>query len=155
MAITKRATFFVTYIMVDGWVGLAGNILLLKHLIIYHFKNFFLVKTERDREEAVDPGSLGFNIGEPTIQFYFLLGLVHATVTPIILPFIIIFFILAYIVFRHQVQSCIFLLGILWIKDNLGFTVSVRIHVVMAVSIQCIKLLEAIRKDAREVYNTS
>ncbi|XP_050288460.1 calcium permeable stress-gated cation channel 1 isoform X3 [Quercus robur] len=103
VAIPMRATFFITYIMVDGWAGIAGEILMLKPLIMYHLKNFFLVKTERDREEAMDPGSLGFNTGEPRIQFYFLLGLVYATVTPIILPFIIIFFGLAYVVFRHQI----------------------------------------------------
>jgi hypothetical protein len=103
MAIPMRATFFITYIMVDGWAGIAGEILMLKPLIFYHLKNFFLVKTEKDREEAMDPGSLGFNTGEPRIQFYFLLGLVYATVTPVILPFIIIFFGLAYVVFRHQV----------------------------------------------------
>jgi hypothetical protein len=34
---------------------------------------------------------------------YFLLGLVYAVVTPILLPFIIVFFSLAYLVFRHQV----------------------------------------------------
>lgn len=103
VAIPMRATFFITYIMVDGWAGIAGEILMLKPLIMYHLKNFFLVKTEKDREEAMDPGSLGFNTGEPRIQFYFLLGLVYATVTPIILPFIIIFFGLAYVVFRHQI----------------------------------------------------
>lgn len=116
-----RATFFITYIMVDGWAGIAGEILMLKPLIMYHLKNFFLVKTEKDREEAMDPGSLGFNTGEPRIQFYFLLGLVYATVTPIILPFIIIFFSLAYVVFRHQVQSGIFHYKILCMKDNIGF----------------------------------
>uniref|UniRef100_A0A2P2MMJ2 Uncharacterized protein MANES_16G003300 n=2 Tax=Rhizophora mucronata TaxID=61149 RepID=A0A2P2MMJ2_RHIMU len=103
VAIPMKATFFITYIMVDGWAGIAGEILLLKPLIIYHLKNFFLVKTEKDREEAMDPGSIGFNTGEPQIQFYFLLGLVYATVTPILLPFIIVFFGLAYIVFRHQI----------------------------------------------------
>jgi len=36
-------------------------------------------------------------------SFIFLLGLVYATVTPVILPFIIIFFGLAYVVFRHQI----------------------------------------------------
>ena len=99
-----KATFFITYIMVDGWAGIAGEILMLKPLIIYHLKNFFLVKTEKDREEAMDPGSLGFNTGEPRIQLYFLLGLVYAGVTPVLLPFIIIFFGFAYLVFRHQVN---------------------------------------------------
>ncbi|KAM7525252.1 hypothetical protein LguiA_015154 [Lonicera macranthoides] len=103
VAIPMKATFFITYIMVDGWAGVAGEILRLKPLIIYHLKNFFLVKTEKDREAAMDPGSLGFNTGEPQIQFYFLLGLVYAVVTPLLLPFILIFFGLAYVVFRHQI----------------------------------------------------
>ncbi|XP_021293688.1 calcium permeable stress-gated cation channel 1-like [Herrania umbratica] len=103
VAVPMRATFFITYIMVDGWAGIAAEILMLKPLIIYHLKNFLLVKTEKDREEAMDPGSLGFNTGEPRIQLYFLLGMVYATITPVLLPFIIVFFGLAYVVFRHQI----------------------------------------------------
>lgn len=102
-AIPMKATFFITYIMVDGWAGIAGEILRLKPLIIYHLKNFFLVKTEKDREEAMDPGSIGFDSNEPQIQLYFLLGLVYAVVTPFLLPFIIVFFGLAYVVYRHQI----------------------------------------------------
>nr|XP_043623297.1 calcium permeable stress-gated cation channel 1-like [Erigeron canadensis] len=103
VAIPMKATFFITYIMVDGWSGTAGEILRLKPLIIYHLKNFFLVKTEKDREEAMDPGSIGFNTGEPQIQFYFLIGLIYAVVTPLLTPFILVFFALAYVVYRHQI----------------------------------------------------
>jgi lysine-specific demethylase 3 len=103
VAIPMKATFFITYIMVDGWAGTAGEILRLKPLIIYHLKNTFLVKTEKDRDEAMDAGSLGFNTGEPQIQFYFLLGLVYSVVTPLLLPFILVFFAFTYLVFRHQV----------------------------------------------------
>ena len=99
-----KVTFFITYIMVDGWAGVAGEILRLKPLIIYHLKNSFLVRTENDREEATDAGTIGFNTGEPQIQLYFLLGLVYAAVSPILLPFIILFFALAYVVYRHQVR---------------------------------------------------
>ncbi|KAF8016711.1 hypothetical protein BT93_H2053 [Corymbia citriodora subsp. variegata] len=103
VSIPMKATFFITYIMVDGWAGVAAEILRLKPLVMYHLKNSFLVKTEKDREEAMDPGTLGFNTGEPQIQLYFLLGLVYAVVTPILLPFILVFFGLAYIVYRHQI----------------------------------------------------
>ncbi|KAF5741423.1 hypothetical protein HS088_TW10G00420 [Tripterygium wilfordii] len=103
VSIPMKATFFITYIMVDGWAGVAGEILRLKPLIIYHLKNFFLVKTEKDRSEAMDPGTIGFNTGEPQIQLYFLLGLVYAVVAPILLPFIMVFFGLAYVVYRHQI----------------------------------------------------
>ncbi|KAG4394616.1 hypothetical protein AAZX31_20G059600 [Glycine max] len=102
-AIPLKASFFITYIMVDGWASIAAEVLMLKPLIVYHLKNFFLVKTEKDREEAMDPGSIGFNTGEPRIQLYFLLGLVYAAVTPAVLPFITVFFGLAYLVFRHQI----------------------------------------------------
>ncbi|XP_075495416.1 hyperosmolality-gated Ca2+ permeable channel 1.2-like [Primulina tabacum] len=102
-AIPMKATFFITYVMVDGWAGVAGEILRLKPLIFYHIKNFFLVKTEKDREDAMDPGSIGFNTGEPQIQLYFLLGLIYAVVTPVFLPFILVFFALAYVVYRHQI----------------------------------------------------
>lgn len=100
-----RATFFITYVMVDGWTGVAGEILRLRALIIFHLKNFFLVKTEKDREEAMDPGSICFDWCEPRIQLYFLLGLVYAVVTPLLLPFILVFFGLAYVVYRHQVRT--------------------------------------------------
>jgi hypothetical protein len=63
------------------------------------------VKTEKDREEAMDPGTFDFNTGEPQIQLYFLLGLVYAVVTPFLLPYIIVFFGLAYLVYRHQVKN--------------------------------------------------
>lgn len=98
-----KATFFITYIMVDGWAGIAAEILRLVPLVIYHLKNVFLVKTEKDREEAMDPGSLLWPVTEPRLQLYFLLGLVYSTITPILLPFIIVFFAFAYMVFRHQI----------------------------------------------------
>ncbi|KAJ0449907.1 putative calcium-dependent channel, 7TM region phosphate [Helianthus annuus] len=103
VAIPMKATFFITYVMVDGWSGVAAEILRLVPLIVFHLKNTFLVKTEKDREEAMDAGSLTWAVSEPRIQLYFLLGLVYSTVTPILLPFIVIFFAFAYLVFRHQI----------------------------------------------------
>ncbi|PKU69799.1 calcium permeable stress-gated cation channel 1 [Dendrobium catenatum] len=103
VAIPMKASFFITFVMVDGWAGVAGEILRLKPLIIYHLRNFFLVKTEKDREEAMEPGSFDFGSSEPQLQLYFLLGLAYAVVTPFLLPYILIFFGLAYLVFRHQV----------------------------------------------------
>ncbi|KAK9699000.1 hypothetical protein RND81_08G146700 [Saponaria officinalis] len=103
VTIPMKATFFITYIMVDGWAGIASEILRLKPLIIFHLKNMFLVKTERDRDRAMNPGSINFPETLPSLQLYFLLGLVYAVVTPILLPFIIVFFLLAFLVYRHQI----------------------------------------------------
>uniref|UniRef100_A0A2N9GVW1 CSC1/OSCA1-like 7TM region domain-containing protein n=1 Tax=Fagus sylvatica TaxID=28930 RepID=A0A2N9GVW1_FAGSY len=103
MSVPMKATFFITYIMVDGWSGVAAEILRLVPLVMFHLKNTFLVKTEQDREQAMDPGCLDFATSEPRIQFYFLLGLVYSVVTPILLPFIVAFFAFAFMVFRHQI----------------------------------------------------
>ncbi|XP_028105481.1 CSC1-like protein At1g32090 isoform X2 [Camellia sinensis] len=103
VSIPMKATFFITYIMVDGWAGIASEILRLKPLVIFHLKNTFLVKTARDRERAMNPGSVDFPETLPSLQLYFLLGIVYAVVTPILLPFILVFFALAYLVYRHQV----------------------------------------------------
>ncbi|KVI12494.1 protein of unknown function DUF221 [Cynara cardunculus var. scolymus] len=65
VSIPMKATFFMTYIMVDGWAGIAAEILRLIPLIIFHLKNIFLVKTEKDREEAMNPGSLAWPVTEP------------------------------------------------------------------------------------------
>lgn len=105
VSIPMKATFFITYIMVDGWAGIASEILRLKPLVIYHLKNMFLVKTDRDRERAMHPGSVGLPETLPTLQLYFLLGLVYAVVTPVLLPFILVFFAFAYFVYRHQVSN--------------------------------------------------
>ncbi|KAJ9707539.1 hypothetical protein PVL29_002535 [Vitis rotundifolia] len=103
VSIPMKATFFITYIMVDGWAGIASEILRLKPLVIFHLKNMFLVKTERDREHAMNPGSVDFPETLPSLQLYFLLGIVYAVVTPILLPFILVFFAFAYFIYRHQV----------------------------------------------------
>nr|DAD33565.1 TPA_asm: hypothetical protein HUJ06_012416 [Nelumbo nucifera] len=103
VTIPMKATFFITYVMVDGWAGIAAEILRLFPLIVFHLKNTFLVKTDEEREEAMDAGSIDFASFEPQIQLYFLLGFVYSVVTPVILPFIVIFFALSYVVFRHQI----------------------------------------------------
>ena len=105
MSVPMKATFFITYIMVDGWAGIAAEILRLVPLVIFHLKNTFLVKTEQDREQAMDPGFLSFATSEPRIQLYILLGLVYSVITPVLLPFIIAFFAFSFLIFRHQVHQ--------------------------------------------------
>lgn len=51
----------------------------------------------------MDPRSIALGENLPSLQLYFLLGLVYAVVTPILLPFIIVFFAFAYLVYRHQI----------------------------------------------------
>ncbi|KAL8522900.1 hypothetical protein ACS0TY_013019 [Phlomoides rotata] len=103
VGIPMKATFFITYIMVDGWASVAAEIVRVVPLIKFYVKSTFLALTELDLEEAANPASLNFAINEPRIQLYFLLGLVYSAVTPLILPFIVVFFAFAYLIYRHQI----------------------------------------------------
>jgi hypothetical protein len=100
-----KATFFITYIMVDGWAGAAFEILRLQELILYHIKNSLFVKTDADKLRAMHPGPIIFYIGFAQLQLYFLMGLVYSVITPIILPFIVLFFAINYVIYRHQVHT--------------------------------------------------
>lgn len=102
--VPMKATFFITYVMVDGWAGIAAEILRIGPLVIFHLKNTFLVKTDEDREQATNPGCLNFAVNEPRLQLYFILGHVYSPITPMLLPFILVFYAFAYVVFRHQVS---------------------------------------------------
>lgn len=103
-----KATFFITFIMVDGWAGVSMEIVRVYALVIYHLKNMFLVKTEKDRDEAMAPGNLLLNENIPRLELYFLLGIVYSVTTPIILPFIMVFFAFGYLAYRNQVRRNFF-----------------------------------------------
>ncbi|MBA0795499.1 hypothetical protein Gohar_006358 [Gossypium harknessii] len=79
--IPMKANFFITYIMVDGWAGVAAESLRLVPLVLFHLKNTFLVKTEQDRYEAMEPGSIDFPVGtllaKPNITLSSLHGLYY------------------------------------------------------------------------------
>ncbi|KAL2487175.1 CSC1-like protein [Abeliophyllum distichum] len=60
ISIPTKITFYITYIMVNGWAGIASKIIRLKPLVIFHMKNMFIVKTERDLEKAMNPGGVDF-----------------------------------------------------------------------------------------------
>lgn len=116
-----KASFFITYIMIDGWAGIAGEILRLKPLAFFHLKLMFIVKTERDMEKAMNPKGIDFPETLPSLQLYFLLGIVYMAVTPILLPFILVFFAFAYFVYRHQVRGNNFFVILKTDETNLSF----------------------------------
>lgn len=98
--------------MVDGWSGPAGEILRLTPLVKYHVKNTLFCKTDSDRLEAASPGTLTLDETLPQLQLYFLMGLVYSVITPVIIPFIVVFMGFGFVVYRHQVQS---LLPSIWV----------------------------------------
>lgn len=102
-AIPGKATFFTTYIMVDGWSGLAFELTRLFPLVYFHARAAVFLRTEKDLDKATPAGNVCYETVFPQLGLYFLLGLVYATSSPLILPFLIFFFGFGYIIYRHQV----------------------------------------------------
>jgi hypothetical protein len=53
-AIPSKSSFFITYIMVDGWAGFPAELLRLWPLLLYHIRVAFFVVTDRDRDNAMN-----------------------------------------------------------------------------------------------------
>ncbi|GAQ91055.1 early-responsive to dehydration stress-related protein [Klebsormidium nitens] len=102
-AIPAKSTFFITYIMVDGWAGSSAEILQLIPLILYHLRMALLVRTAEDRFQALNLRPVIYETVVPSLLFYILIGLVYSCVSPLLLPFIFIHFGLGYVVYRNQI----------------------------------------------------
>ncbi|KAL3682930.1 hypothetical protein R1sor_000952 [Riccia sorocarpa] len=104
--VPMKATFFIAYTMVDGWTGCALMLIRLLPLLLFHFRSGLMVRTPRDLDRATPLGNLELNIALPHLGLYFLLGLVYACISPLILPFIVIYLGAAYVVHRNQIINC-------------------------------------------------
>ncbi len=112
-----KSTFFITYIMIEWWSLLASEIFRLVPLLIYHLKSLVVAKTEKDRVKAIPATPPPYSTMLSQLCLYFLLGVVYAIISPLILPFIVIFFAFGYVVYRNQVcsvRSC----PSQWLCDN-------------------------------------
>jgi len=108
-----QATFFTTYILSSGWASLAVEVMQIFPLLRNLFQRFIL----RLKEDALD-GSLSFpyHTEVPRILLFGFLGFTCAILAPLMLPFLLVYFFIAYLVYRNQVSksimylSCIFLI---------------------------------------------
>ena len=81
---------------------LPSVVLRLVPLIVAHIKLKYLAKSAYERKAAWAPGDFDYVSGVPQQLLVVLLGLVYATVAPIILPFVVLYFGLSFVVYRYQ-----------------------------------------------------
>ena len=96
----SQANFFITYIMTTGWAGLPLEILQTGALIFNFLKRHTV---EKSSPLLADVYSLPYYRTLPMVLLFTLFGLVYSIINPLLLPFLLVYFILGYIVFRNQV----------------------------------------------------
>lgn len=101
-SIPTKAMFFITFVMVDGWVRVTVELFRVFPLFIYHFQGLLLVRTPADREKAMHVKGPSYVEHLPRLLLYTLFGFVYAVSTPLLLPFLLAAFALSYAIFRNQ-----------------------------------------------------
>ncbi|KAF8967981.1 hypothetical protein BGZ46_000082 [Entomortierella lignicola] len=97
------STFFVTYAMLQGFSGPMMILLQIAPLVLNYVFTVLLAKSPRQiwnvqgRLPSVDFGTLF-----PPQTLMFAVGILYATIAPLVLPFVAVYFALYYFVFRHM-----------------------------------------------------
>ncbi|KAL1214188.1 CSC1-like protein [Cardamine amara subsp. amara] len=98
-AVPIQAGFFMTYCFTSGWAGLACEIMQPVSLI-WNLIARFIVKNKDDSYETL---RFPFHTEIPRLLLFGLLGFTNAVIAPLILPFLLFYFFLAYLIYKNQI----------------------------------------------------
>ncbi|XP_061978858.1 CSC1-like protein HYP1 [Populus nigra] len=100
-AVPGQASFFISYVVTSGWTHLSSELFRLIPLVCSFWKRLF---SGKDGDEFEVP-SIPYYNDIPTILFFGLLGITYFFLSPLILPFLLVYFCLGYIIFRNQLLN--------------------------------------------------
>lgn len=98
----KQGAFIMNFVLIQAFTEAPKEILQIGRVIIRWFKLTFLSRTTRERKEA--------EIGDPEFKFYkyyavsqliALLGIIYSTIAPFIIPCVLGYFVVMYIVWKY------------------------------------------------------
>jgi calcium permeable stress-gated cation channel len=95
-----QASFFIAYIVAFGWTNIASELFQLIPLFYNYVNRFF----GGDFSDDFEAPSIPYHSEIPRILFFGLLGVTYFILAPLILPFILVYFCLGYIIYRNQVS---------------------------------------------------
>uniref|UniRef100_A0A0E0FES3 CSC1/OSCA1-like 7TM region domain-containing protein n=1 Tax=Oryza meridionalis TaxID=40149 RepID=A0A0E0FES3_9ORYZ len=100
-AIPVQATFFITYVLTSGWASLSSELMQLFGLI-WNFVRKYILRMPEDTEFVP---SFPYHTEVPKVLLFGLLGFTCSVLAPLILPFLLVYFFLGYIVYRNQLLN--------------------------------------------------
>ncbi|KAI4382963.1 hypothetical protein MLD38_008851 [Melastoma candidum] len=101
-AVSAQGDFFITYILTDGLSGFSLEILQPGLLLWDAARTLACCCRKREKPYLF---SFPYFRVIPVVSLAILIGMVYAVVTPLLLPFLIVYFCLGYIVFLNQIQD--------------------------------------------------
>ncbi|CAD6269440.1 unnamed protein product [Miscanthus lutarioriparius] len=100
-AVPGQATFFITYVLTSGWASLSSEVMQLFGLIWNFIRKYVL----RMREDTEFVPSFPYHTEVPKVLLFGLLGFTLSVLAPLILPFLLVYFCLGYVVYRNQLLN--------------------------------------------------
>ncbi|GLT62967.1 hypothetical protein SLA2020_355670 [Shorea laevis] len=101
-AVSNQATFFMTYVLSSGWASLACEVIQLFALLCNVIKKFIL-RMKDDPPDAFY--SFPHHTEIPRLLLFGLIGFTCSVTAPLILPFLLVYYFLAYLVYRNQILN--------------------------------------------------
>ncbi|XXG46923.1 hypothetical protein AAC387_Pa02g1651 [Persea americana] len=101
VAVPAQASFFIAYVVTSGWTSLASELARVIALITDFTGRHCSNKVNDEFQGPYIP----YNSDIPKILFFGLLGITYFLLAPIILPFLLGYYCLGYIVFRNQLLN--------------------------------------------------
>uniref|UniRef100_A0A5B7B8V7 Putative CSC1-like protein HYP1 isoform X1 n=1 Tax=Davidia involucrata TaxID=16924 RepID=A0A5B7B8V7_DAVIN len=100
-AVPAQASFFIAYVVTSGWTSTSSELFRLIPLICSFIKG--IISGEAGDELEVP--SIPYHSEIPRILFFGLLGITYFFLAPLILPFLLVYYCLGYIVYRNQLLN--------------------------------------------------
>ncbi|KAG4926471.1 hypothetical protein JHK85_052957 [Glycine max] len=97
-AVPSQASFFIAYVVTSGWTAIASELFRLTTLL----SNFISRTFCRNNDDDFEPPLIPYHSEIPRIRLFGVLGVTYFILAPLILPFLLIYFCLGYIIFRNQ-----------------------------------------------------
>ncbi|EPS57115.1 hypothetical protein M569_17709, partial [Genlisea aurea] len=100
VAVPGQASFFIAYVVTSGWTrACCQELFRFKYFFLDFFKENFCCKSP---DEELEVPSNPYHKEIPWIVFFILLGITYFFLSPLILPFILAYYCLGYIIYRNQ-----------------------------------------------------
>ncbi|PRQ27896.1 putative calcium-dependent channel, 7TM region phosphate [Rosa chinensis] len=97
-AIPAQAKFFMTYVLSSGWAGLACELMQLYPLLCNFIRRYIF----RMKDWAIGTMSFPYHTEIPRLLLFGFIGFTCSIMVPLILPFLLVYFTLAYFIYRNQ-----------------------------------------------------
>ncbi|KAL6136538.1 hypothetical protein ACLB2K_061833 [Fragaria x ananassa] len=100
-AVPAQASFFISYVVTSGWTSVSSELFRMIPLIFSIIKRLF---SGKDGDEFEVP-SIKYHSEIPRILFFGVLGITYFLLAPLILPFLLVYCCMGYLIYRNQLLN--------------------------------------------------